>query len=290
MGNAPARQSRPILIVMAFLAGASVVTAAYGQDPDSRATKPSDDQQRREWRQLVDRQAEQYKFFVGHDRPQAASTAKAILRWANQTRITHFESATYVWAFNGRPVAVACVFTMNDPKDPLLFAQDFHSLWPGPIKAERDHRLVWYPTEPGSVYQPIPDSPPPASSPARRLLQMRTLAREFSATLVRWRDEGGDREELRLLPKPLYRYETEDPEVLDGGLFIFVQGTDPEVVLLIEALRKPADSQWRYGLTRRSAGALEARHRGKLVWQVPWSSNTTDPRLVNMSFVVRSTP
>jgi hypothetical protein len=110
MGNATVREPRPILIVMAFLAGAPVATAAYGQEPGSRAKKPSDDQQRREWRQLI------------------------------------------------------------------------------------------------------------------------------------------------------------------------------------EALRKPADSQWRYGLTRRSAGALEARHHGKLVWQVPWSSNLTNPRLVNMSFVVRSTP
>ena len=39
------------------------------------------------------------------------------------------------------------------------------------------------------------------------------------------------------LSQPLYRYGGDDSGVLDGGLFVFVQGTDPEVFLLIEARR-----------------------------------------------------
>ena len=46
------------------------------------------------------------------------------------------------------------------------------------------------------------------------------LARQFSAHFV---DADDTRWELRLLPKPVYRYESTNPALLDGGMFAFVQ-------------------------------------------------------------------
>ena len=48
------------------------------------------------------------------------------------------------------------------------------------------------------------------------------------------------REELRLLPRALHRYDLKDareasPNLQDSGLFAFVIGTDPEAVLVLEA-------------------------------------------------------
>ena len=45
-------------------------------------------------------------------------------------------------------------------------------------------------------------------------------------------DAKGGRWNRRLLPQPLYRYESTDPDVVDGALFAFVTsaGTDPEVL------------------------------------------------------------
>ena len=50
---------------------------------------------------------------------------------------------------------------------------------------------------------------------------------------------------LRLLTQPIYKYETADS---GGALFAFVEGTDPEVFLMIEARTVDAGSVWHYAL------------------------------------------
>ena len=51
-----------------------------------------------------------------------------------------------------------------------------------------------------------------------------------------------------------------------GALFAFVQGTDPEVLLLIESRRDDAGAAWKYGLARMTSRALAARHNDQEVW------------------------
>ena len=99
---------------------------------------------------------------------------------------------------------------------------------------------------------------------------MRTLTHDFSAST---KDDQDRRWELRLLPQPLYRYESTDPEVVDGALFGFVTsaGTDPEALLAIEA-RKSAPTSgpvWQYGIARFTDLQLWVRHRGKEVFSAP---------------------
>ena len=93
------------------------------------------------------------------------------------------------------------------------------------------------------------------------------LAREFSA---RTRDHKGRQWELRLLPQPLYRYESTDAEVPDGAVFAFVTsaGTDPEVFLVLEA-RKPAgggEPAWQYAAARFTDLDLWVSHKEKVIF------------------------
>jgi len=229
------------------------------------------------WRGLVDRQAAEYRIVVVRDRSHPLGPPKPVLRWANPTRITHFESCTYLWTFHGRPAVVACIFSVHRPGEPPRFCHAVHSILREPIEVEREGRRIWYPAASEIQFARVPGAPLAEPSTVGRLRQMRALATQFSATLIKWREDGSDREELRLLPQPIYRYESEDPEVLDGGVFAFVQGTDPEVLLLLEAVRTASDVVWTYGFVRRTSGVLEARHRGKTVWAVPSASNRTDP-------------
>ena len=88
--------------------------------------------------------------------------------------------------------------------------------------------------------------------------------------------------ELRLLPQPLYRYESTDPDVLDGAVFAFVTsaGTDPEALLVLEA-RKPAagcDPVWHYAIARFTDLNLWVRHKGKVVFYRPADSRMTSPQ------------
>ena len=71
---------------------------------------------------------------------------------------------------------------------------------------------------------------------------MRSIAGGFAGRLLDARVErAGEEQALRLLPKPLYRYERPDGPTSssDGALFAFVLGTDPEVFLLLEAADRP---------------------------------------------------
>ena len=73
-----------------------------------------------------------------------------------------------------------------------------------------------------------------------------------------------------LLPQPLYRYESTDPNILDGAVFAFVTsaGTDPEVFLVLEA-RKPAgngEPAWEYALARCTDLNLRVSHKGTVVF------------------------
>jgi hypothetical protein len=100
---------------------------------------------------------------------------------------------------------------------------------------------------------------------------MKSLAEQFQALMLGWDLKDGSREELRLLPRPLYRYEaSKEKDAQDGAVFAFVTGTDPEALLLLETT-KGAEPSWQFAFVRRTTAALEGRHGEKVVW-------TADPR------------
>jgi hypothetical protein len=58
---------------------------------------------------------------------------------------------------------------------------------------------------------------------------MKEIARRFHCRLS---GNGPEDQDLRLLPSPIYGYNSDQADVLDGALFAYVQGTDPEVILM----------------------------------------------------------
>ena len=102
---------------------------------------------------------------------------------------------------------------------------------------------------------------------------MKVLANRFQVTMTGWKPDRSDREELRLLPKLLYRAELSepsgpDPGWIDGGVFAFVQGTDPEAILVLEAVRQNGHPRWQYAFARATSAGLEARLDKTVVWSV----------------------
>jgi hypothetical protein len=97
------------------------------------------------------------------------------------------------------------------------------------------------------------------------------LSERFKAALIGLNSDGSGREELRLLPKPIYRYElgqakSAHPDLIDGAAFAFAQGTDPEAVLLIEAVRRGDKPTWQYAFGRATGYNVEARLGPSVVW------------------------
>ena len=89
------------------------------------------------------------------------------------------------------------------------------------------------------------------------------MAAEFSATKT---DRNAITRPLRLLTQPVYRFENADP---GGALFAFVEGTDPEVFLLLETRNGDKGPAWHYALARMNSVEFHVTQHGREVWFVP---------------------
>lgn len=218
-------------------------------------------------RDRIERFAKRYELFLGADKLPLEMQPEPVLRWPNATRDTR-EGATFVWTLNGRPEAIGCVWENGG-----YWAHAFHSLSGSKLIAQHNSRTFWQPEKAGIEFSPFSQAPEPAESAVKRLSQMKDLARRFRSRLP---EADRKSEELRLLPRPLYRYKTERKDLIDGALFAFVQGTDPEVILVLEAVRQNGKSEWRYALTRRTGLAVEADLDETTIWSQSVSNGAPD--------------
>ena len=201
-------------------------------------------------------------FLDAAQQKRAELVERPVFVWTNPTKNKGQHGAVFVWVYEGRPMVVGSIFV-----DRTLASQrimhEFHSLstevlHPRCQTCEGDD---WQPKS-GITMRPLPDSPRPEATAAKRLLQIRAIAREFGGyTFDNWRKL---RWELRSLPQPLYRYEQTAKGIADGALLALVNdaGTDPEVLLLLEA----RDDAWHYALLRFSDATLHVDYQKKEVW------------------------
>jgi len=218
-------------------------------------------------RKTLERITKGYQLFHGANGAPLEMESEPVLRWPNSTRDTH-EGATFVWTLDGRPEAIGCVWENGG-----FWAHAFHSLSDSKLVAKYNRSTFWQTDKAGIEFSRFPEAPDPADSAVKRLGQMKDLARRFRCGLT---EVGRKSEELRFLPRPLYRYKTERKDLIDGALFAYVQGTDPEVVLVLEAAHRDGKSEWRYVLTRRTGMAVEADLDGKPIWSVPASNGASN--------------
>ena len=204
-----------------------------------------------------------------------------ILRFTNPVSGV-VDGGLFVWQDEFEcPVAVAQIFII--PKTEKLWLHEFQSLTVDSLTFDYHGRTVWSPKSPGIKFEAISNVSEPSNKAAARLTQMRQIASRFS---VKDDFEGAKADELRLLPQPLVRYSNE--KVVDGGLFAYAHGTDPELLLLIEAQKvealktdKSDDKQksvWRVALAPMTAYAMTAKLDGQDFWSVDWrqSPRTSD--------------
>jgi hypothetical protein len=189
-----------------------------------------------------------------------------ILRYTNPLR-GEVHSTLYLWTYEGRPEVVASVSNWYTPRPYRGLAATSLSL--EKLVGTRDGQEVWLPKGPGLELKPIDGAEPPADSADKRLRQMGALAREFSAEFKREAryNEGG---QLRLMAKPLYRYESTAADIQDGALYALADGTSPQLNLLIES-RKTASGifRWEYAFAPNNSAQYHAFHKDREVWTLP---------------------
>ena len=250
--------SQFILFVICGLFGAQVETSN-----DKAPT--SSPEQRLVFAKLA---AGAYRFRVNdREQPQVKLNHEPLLRWNNQV-IREDDGLLFVWTEgdHGRPLATAQFFVVE-----TSWHHEFQSLslngFDARFEGEGGAGWSWRPNRPGLQFIHAADVDPPAASANQRLRQMKTIAERFTAAV----DPDGkfeSPEQLRLLTTPVYRYSADPHGILDGAIFVFAQGTNPEVMLLIEAEGTgPAGKAWRYGFARMSCFHLRVYRGDQVVWK-----------------------
>ncbi len=255
------------LVALACLHASEVM----GQVPQPSATpSPAEDKELiAAALKLTKEAAARYEFALesaNSQRPQLV--AEPVLRWSNPAA-GEIHGNVFLWTSGGRPAVVGSIFKWFSPHTHM--AHEFHSLAEQPLRGKFDGKEVWVSSEPGVRFAPLAAAPPPAAGKLQRLQQMREFARACAVTK---RERDGSLSELRLLTQPIYRYEAPPAGVIDASLFAFVQGTDPDLFLLLEARESGGKSTWQFAATRMNSVALALRYNDKEIWSVdvlPWS-------------------
>jgi len=202
-----------------------------------------------------------------------------VLRWSNPA-VGRVYGSVFLWTADGRPIAAASIYRWFAPYTQRT--AEFVQLSSHAVVAEREGRKRWTPASGLVTFHPLDNAPLPDKSSRKRAAQMRILAGEFAPELTDKRviDEG-TRQQLRLLEKPIYQYGADSGGLVEGALFAFVVGTDPEVLLLLEVREIEGKALWHYALARMNRDAMRVRHRDREVWSVPflekpWADSQSD--------------
>jgi hypothetical protein len=231
--------------------------------------------------ELFQREAADYRIYRdSHHGVELEFRDEPVFLWTNPTRYHGQEDAThgavFVWTHGGCAEVIGTIFA-HPEKGRLVVSHEFHSLSPVVIEPERTSGSANRWTPRGKLpRRAVAGAAVPGDSPNARLIQLRSIARRFTAHSLTLRSERWD---LRLLPQPAYRYQSDNLKLIDGAVFIFASsaGTDPEVILLIEAEKSANEAHWRYAVARFSDANLYVEYDGEQVWtSVRGGENTHD--------------
>ena len=242
-----------------------LVLGIVGQTESSAIQVPDQDSQTEAAERLAFMKNSANAFQISFDSEREETVLKLhpdpILRSSNATGRSN--GGVFLWTVGGRPEAVVeIVFFMKQNR----WMHNLQSLSMQKLIAQRDGKPIWTPLSSGMELKRIADVALPAESKTHRLLQMKSIARDFNATVT---TNYSGKNVLRLLPQPLYRYENTGPDLVDGALFCMVLGTSAEAILLLEARQASDGLQWQYGLVPLNPAPTIATYKGEVVWSVP---------------------
>lgn len=201
-----------------------------------------------------------------------------LMTWLNP--ISGANGGVFVWTIDGRPVALTKTH-VNDRK--RHFIESSITLREG-LRCTKGGEVLWEPDGMTAVDVALRSAAPPRPTAPLRLAQMRQIAGKFEIE-DRWGEGAGDEDgeiyQLRLLGRPLYRYAAPDEGIVDGAIFGYSQGTNPEAVVVLEAVRDEStgETDWRCVVSRLTGYAVTAALDGVTVLDVPYlnQTNRTSP-------------
>lgn len=233
-----------------------------------------DKEEKKAWLAIMSKQAEAYEFASLRDKGEIQITEKPVFQHAAPSRKSDDIGGVWIWKdkFN-RPIAAGTVFGWTAAPGMRRVIHEFCSLSRTKFEAKYNKTGeggVWRPSS-VAEWKPLRDAATPKKSLLRS--QLKKESRRFAAHAFR----GGERWQLRLVPTPVYQYETPELEnTLGGAVFVICQDTNTDVVIGIEAVRPSKSQPYRFEYTLGSFTDMDLHV--ELDQKEVWQEAPSDPR------------
>jgi hypothetical protein len=257
-----------------------VLAAATSADPPGpkkgepeKGTGADDEQHRREAEKAVSGIV--LEMLVDEKWTEVKRIEKPLLFYGDATR-ENDRGSVWGWGDKGRPVALLELFQGVNDRSKWVFAVCNTS--GGKLRASRGGDPWWRENDSASELQDIPGAPAPSVEGPQRQRQLKQLAQKFTGHEF-W-DPNNSRFELRRLERPLHTYRDEGSGLLEGGLFTLANGTNPEIMLFVEARVNPKDKSkivWQFTVGRSAHAELHLEYEGKEVFNAPRGNQVSAP-------------
>ena len=260
MFNSP---KTPNPVRLAMLIGALLVaTAAFAQEP---AEEPDENERQARLRAAEEHVAKIDMRLAGTGRDAVPRIERPLLTYGDSAR-HNADGTLWAWGEKGRPLAILETYHSTQGAAARANAITLTGTRLVIAKTPTPSATLWQPQE--SQIEPtlFPNAPAPAERETVRLRQLKDLARKLSAHEF-W-DPDNSRFELRLLVQPVHRYADAESKLHDGAVFVLAHGTNPEVLVLIEALGDSLEAaRWHYSLARLGSAEMHVAIDDKEVWK-----------------------
>jgi hypothetical protein len=210
---------------------------------------------------------------------------RPLFRYDDETR-GYVDGTVWRLGESGRPLAVITAeLHPNYLGGGPSVVYDFLSLTDRRFTARSPDIPGWSPRAAAVVLKALPKAPETSPVAAKRLTQLKEQARRFSGTqeVQELREDDKTFVHLRLLPHEIERYAPGPEALSDGAIFLFANGRNPALLLVIETDGK----NWQYGIGRLSMpSTLEMRLDDTVVWsepRIPSSPGWSEPYNANNS-------
>jgi hypothetical protein len=263
-------------LLLAALSLASPVTA---KEPPAKDDKPKPEKDISEEEMQARRAAEklvngiEVEVFRDDNWVKVNRIEKPLLFFTDDTR-GHARGSLWAWGDKGRPVATFELY--QNGKNFERWITDFCNTSGGKLRASRDGAPWWLENASAVSVKDVPNAPAPAAEAPQRQRELKLLSQKFAGHEI-W-DPNNTRYDLRRIERPVLTYRDEEHGLLEGGLFIFGNGTNPEIMLFVEARVDPRDKTkaiWQCLAGRSGYAEMHLEYDGKEVFDAPRKNSAT---------------
>jgi hypothetical protein len=261
-----------VYLVLINLLGVSAAALSLREPPEEKKDKAQKEKEPNvdeEWYKEAEKVVNgiELEKLVDENWAKVKRIEKPLLYYSEPTR-NHDRGSVWAWGEKGRPVALVKLCQQVGVRSRWKISITNTS--GGKVRASRDNARWWLENESAVELKDIPDAPTPATEAQQRQRQLRQMAVKFTGHEF-W-DPDNSRYELRRLERPLHTYHDEDSGVQAGALYTLANGTNPEIMLFIEARVDPKNGRkatWQLLVGRLAHAELHLEYDGKEVFTAP---------------------